>query len=102
MKVAIAGATGMVGGVMLQVLEERMGQLVDVLLPVASAKSMGKSVRFRGKDVPVIGMDQAVRTKPDIALFPACGSTSLEWAPKFAEQGTIVIDNSSAWLMDPE
>ncbi|MBP8824260.1 MAG: aspartate-semialdehyde dehydrogenase, partial [Flavobacteriales bacterium] len=83
-------------------LEERMGQLVDVLLPVASAKSMGKSVRFRGKDVPVIGMDQAVRAKPDIALFSAGGSTSLEWAPKFAEQGTIVIDNSSAWRMDPE
>lgn len=101
MKVAIAGATGMVGGVMLQVLEERMGALVDALLPVATEKSIGKKVRFRGKYISVVGMEEALRAKPDLALFSAGGGTSLEWAPKFAEAGTIVIDNSSAWRMDP-
>lgn len=102
MKVVIAGATGMVGGVMLQVLEERMGTWVDVLLPVATEKSVGKTVRFKGKEVAVIGMEEALRAKPDLALFSAGGGTSLEWAPKFAAAGTIVIDNSSAWRMDPD
>lgn len=102
MKVAIAGATGMVGGVMIQVLEERMGHLVDTLLPVATEKSIGKMIRFKGKDIPVVGMEEALRQKPDLALFSAGGGTSLEWAPKFAEAGTIVIDNSSAWRMDPD
>ncbi len=92
----------MVGGVMLQVLEERMGALVDVLLPVATEKSIGKTVRFKGKDIAVIGMEDAVRERPDLALFSAGGATSLEWAPRFAAAGTIVIDNSSAWRMDPE
>lgn len=102
MKVAIAGATGMVGGVMLQVLEERMGHRVDVLLPVASEKSIGKTVRFKGQEVPVVGMEEAVQAKPDIALFSAGGTTSLEWAPRFAAAGVVVIDNSSAWRMDPD
>jgi aspartate-semialdehyde dehydrogenase len=102
MKVVIAGATGMVGGVMLQVLEERMGTWVDVLLPVATEKSVGRTVRFKGKEVAVIGMEEALRAKPDLALFSAGGGTSLEWAPKFAAAGTIVIDNSSAWRMDPD
>ncbi|MFZ1665527.1 MAG: aspartate-semialdehyde dehydrogenase, partial [Flavobacteriales bacterium] len=100
MKVAVVGATGMVGGVMLKVLEERLGDQVDQLLPVASASSIGKTVSFLGKDIAVIGMAEAVQTKPDIALFSAGGGTSLEWAPKFAAAGTIVIDNSSAWRMD--
>lgn len=102
MKVAIVGATGMVGGVMLEVLEARMGDLVDHILPVATAGSIGKTVRFKGRDVAVIGMEEAIRAKPDVALFSAGGGTSLEWAPRFAEVGTIVIDNSSAWRMDPE
>lgn len=100
MKVAVVGSTGMVGGVMLKVLEERLGDQVDQLLPVASASSIGKTVSFLGKDIAVIGMAEAVQTKPDIALFSAGGGTSLEWAPKFAAAGTIVIDNSSAWRMD--
>ncbi|MCB0756986.1 MAG: aspartate-semialdehyde dehydrogenase [Flavobacteriales bacterium] len=100
MKVAVVGATGMVGGVMLKVLEERMGHLLDTVLPVASAGSIGKLVRFNGRDIPVIGMADAVQAKPDLALFSAGGGTSLEWAPKFADAGTIVIDNSSAWRMD--
>lgn len=102
MTIAVVGATGMVGGVMLQVLEERLGDAVDVLLPVASSRSVGKTVAFRGKQIPVIGMEEAVAARPDIALFSAGGSTSLAWAPKFAEVGTIVIDNSSAWRMDPD
>ena len=100
MKVAVVGATGLVGGVMLKVLEER-GFPVGELLPVASARSVGATVRFRGKDVPVIGMEEAVAKRPDIALFSAGGGTSLEWAPRFAEAGCTVIDNSSAWRMDP-
>jgi len=100
MKVAVVGATGMVGGVMLKVLEERLGHLVDTVLPVASAGSIGKMVRFNGRDIAVIGMAEAVQAKPDLALFSAGGGTSLEWAPKFADAGTIVIDNSSAWRMD--
>lgn len=100
MRIAVVGATGMVGGVMLQVLEERMGAAVDELIPVASEKSIGKTVRFRGREIAVAGMEDAVRARPDIALFSAGGGTSLEWAPKFAAAGTIVIDNSSAWRMD--
>ena len=100
MKVAVVGATGLVGGVMLKVLEER-GFSVRELLPVASARSVGSTVHFRGKDVPVIGMEEAVAARPDIALFSAGGGTSLEWAPRFAEAGCTVIDNSSAWRMDP-
>ena len=100
MKVAVVGATGLVGGVMLKVLEER-GFPVRELLPVASARSVGSTVHFRGKQVPVIGMEDAVAARPDIALFSAGGGTSLEWAPRFAEAGCTVIDNSSAWRMDP-
>jgi len=102
MKVAVIGATGMVGGVMLQVLEERLGAAVEELLPAASEKSAGKNVQFMGREVAVISVQEALDAKPDIALFSAGGATSLEWAPKFAEAGTIVIDNSSAWRMDPD
>lgn len=102
MKVAIVGATGMVGGVMLKVLEERLGHLVDSLIPVATAASIGKWVRFQGREVAVTGMEKALASRPDMALFSAGGGTSLEWAPKFAEAGTIVIDNSSAWRMAPD
>ncbi|MBK9275064.1 MAG: aspartate-semialdehyde dehydrogenase [Flavobacteriales bacterium] len=101
MKVAVVGATGLVGGVMLKVLEER-GFPVDELLAVASDRSAGRSVRFRGKDVPVIGMEAAIAARPAIALFSAGGATSLEWAPRFAEVGCTVIDNSSAWRMFPD
>ncbi|MEZ4790449.1 MAG: aspartate-semialdehyde dehydrogenase [Flavobacteriales bacterium] len=100
MKVAVVGATGMVGGVMLKVLEER-GFPVDVLLPVAS-EGRGRTVRFRGQDVPVIGMEAAIAQRPDLALFSAGGGTSLEWAPRFAEVGCTVIDNSSAWRMQAD
>lgn len=100
MKIAVVGATGMVGEVMLQVLEERNFPISELLL-VASEKSVGKKIRFKGKEHTVIGLQTAVDSKPDIALFSAGGSTSLEWAPKFAEVGTTVIDNSSAWRMDP-
>lgn len=106
MKVAVVGATGMVGGVMLKVLEERSrnaaGFPVDELLPVASERSTGRTIRFRGKAVPVIGMQAAIDARPDIALFSAGGGTSLEWAPRFAEVGCTVIDNSSAWRMYPD
>lgn len=101
MNVAVVGATGLVGGVMLKVLEER-GFPVDTLLAVASERSAGKSVYYRGKEIAVIGMEEAVAAKPDIALFSAGGATSLEWAPRFAEAGCTVIDNSSAWRMDPQ
>ncbi|WP_338732341.1 aspartate-semialdehyde dehydrogenase [Mangrovimonas cancribranchiae] len=99
MKVAVVGATGMVGEVMLKVLQERNFP-VDELIPVASEKSVGKTITFKDKDYSVVGLATAVGLKPDIALFSAGGSTSLEWAPKFAEVGTTVIDNSSAWRMD--
>ena len=99
MKVAVVGATGLVGGVMLKVLEERNFP-VEVLLAVATEKSVGTTVRFRGKDVVVVGMQAAIDARPDIALFSAGGGTSLEWAPRFAEVGCTVIDNSSAWRMD--
>ena len=100
MKVAVVGATGLVGTMMLKVLEERNFPLTR-LLPVASAKSVGREVFFQGKACPVLSMEEAVAEKPDIALFSAGGSVSLEWAPKFAEAGTTVIDNSSAWRRFP-
>lgn len=100
MKLAVVGATGMVGHVMLKVLEERNLHIDEILL-VASSRSVGKTLSFKGKPHPVIGLEQAVAAQPDLALFSAGGETSLEWAPKFAEAGTKVIDNSSAWRMDP-
>lgn len=100
MKVAVVGATGMVGRVMLQLLEERKFPVTE-LIPVASERSAGMLVDFNGKQYKVVTLNQAVALKPDVALFSAGGSTSLEWAPKFAEVGCRVIDNSSAWRMDP-
>jgi aspartate-semialdehyde dehydrogenase len=100
MKVAVVGATGLVGTKMLQVLAERQFP-VDELLPVASARSVGKEVIFKGKPYKVVSMEDAIKAKPNVAIFSAGGSTSLEWAPKFAEAGITVIDNSSAWRMDP-
>lgn len=99
MKVAVVGATGMVGNVMLQTLAERNFPVTE-LIPVASEKSVGKKITFKGKEYMVIGLKEAVARQPDIALFSAGGGTSLEWAPKFAEVGTTVVDNSSAWRMD--
>ena len=99
MKIAIVGATGLVGSVMLKVLEERNFPM-DELLLVASQRSVGKEILFKNKQIKVISIPDAITQKPDIALFSAGGSTSLEWAPKFAEVGTTVIDNSSAWRMD--
>lgn len=100
MKVAVVGATGLVGGKMLQVLAERNFPL-DELLVVASERSVGKKIEYRGKEYTVIGLEEAVKERPDIAIFSAGGGTSLEWAPRFAEVGTTVVDNSSAWRMDP-
>jgi aspartate-semialdehyde dehydrogenase len=100
MKIAVVGATGMVGEVMLQVLAERNFPVTE-LIPVASEKSIGKEIEFKGIKYKVVGMQTAVDMKADIALFSAGGETSLEWAPKFAAAGTTVIDNSSAWRMDP-
>jgi aspartate-semialdehyde dehydrogenase len=100
MKVAVVGATGLVGTVMLKVLEERNFPVTE-LIPVASERSVGKELEFKGKKYKVHSMQQAIAAKPAIALFSAGGSASLEWAPKFAEVGTTVIDNSSAWRMDP-
>ncbi len=100
MKVAVVGATGMVGEVMLQVLAERKFPVTE-LIPVASEKSVGKELEFNGITYKVVGLETAVAMKPDIALFSAGGQTSLDWAPKFAAAGTTVIDNSSAWRMDP-
>jgi aspartate-semialdehyde dehydrogenase len=100
MKIAVVGATGMVGEVMLQVLAERNFPVTE-LIPVASEKSVGKEIEFRGKTYKVVGLATAVAMKADIALFSAGGETSLEWAPQFAAAGTTVIDNSSAWRMDP-
>lgn len=99
MKVAVVGATGMVGEVMLEVLKERNFPITE-LIPVASEKSVGKVISFKSKDYKVVSLTTAVSMKPNIALFSAGGETSLEWAPKFAESGTTVIDNSSAWRMD--
>jgi len=99
MKVAVVGATGMVGEVMLQVLAERNFPVTELIL-VASEKSVGKEIEFKGKTYKVIGLQTAVDLKPEIAIFSAGGQTSLDWAPKFAAAGTTVIDNSSAWRMD--
>lgn len=101
MRVAVVGATGMVGEVMLNVLTERNFPITE-LIPVASERSVGKPVTFKDKVYTIISLEEAVNKRPDIALFSAGGSTSLEWAPKFAEVGTTVIDNSSAWRMDPD
>ena len=98
MRVAVVGATGLVGGVMLRVLEERNFP-VSELIPVASEKSVGKEVIFKGKSYKIVGMQEAVNLRPVFAIFSAGGGTSKEWAPKFAEGGTCVIDNSSAWRM---
>ncbi|QEC41648.1 aspartate-semialdehyde dehydrogenase [Pseudobacter ginsenosidimutans] len=100
MKVAVVGATGLVGTKMLQILAERNFPVTE-LLPVASERSVGKEVTYKGKAYKVVSMTDAIAAKPDVALFSAGGSTSLEWAPKFAEAGITVIDNSSAWRMDP-
>ena len=100
MKVAVVGVTGMVGQVMLKVLME-MGLPVTTLIPVASSRSKGSKIQFNGAEYPVLEMHEALKENPDIAIFSAGGSVSLEWAPKYAEQGTYVIDNSSAWRMDP-
>src|SRR6185436_10849959 len=100
MKLAIVGATGLVGQEILTVLEERNFQF-DELYLVASARNVGKELTYKGKKHVIKSMEEAVRLAPDIAIFSAGGDTSLEWAPKFAEAGTIVIDNSSAWRMDP-
>lgn len=98
MKIAIVGATGLVGSVLLKVLEERNFPC-DAIIPVASEKSMGKKVKFNDSEIEVMGMMQAISLKPDIAIFSAGGETSLKWAPEFAKAGTTVIDNSSAWRM---
>ncbi len=100
MKVAVVGATGLVGTVMLKVLEERNFPVTE-LIPVASERSVGKKITYKNAEYSVVGLETAVGMKPDVALFSAGGSTSLEWAPKFAEAGITVIDNSSAWRMDP-
>ncbi len=101
MKIAIIGATGMVGKVMLKVLEERNFPISE-LIPVASEKSVGKSIEYKESTYKVVGISDAISMKPDIALFSAGGDTSLKWAPKFAEAGTTVIDNSSAFRMDQD
>lgn len=100
MKIAVVGATGLVGQKMLQVLAERNFP-VSELIPVASEKSVGKSIQFKGREYKILSMTDAIALKPEIALFSAGGNTSKEWAPRFAEVGTVVIDNSSAWRMDP-
>ena len=99
MRVAVVGATGMVGNVMLQVLREQNFPITE-LIPVASEKSVGTKINFGGLEFSVVGLQTAVEMRPDIAIFSAGGDTSLEWAPKFADVGTTVIDNSSAWRMD--
>jgi aspartate-semialdehyde dehydrogenase len=100
MKVAVVGATGLVGTQMMKVLEERNFPVTE-FIPVASEKSVGKKVTFKGKEYSVVGMQTAIDMKPAIAVFSAGGGTSKTWAPKFAEAGTIVVDNSSAWRMEP-
>jgi aspartate-semialdehyde dehydrogenase len=101
MKVAVVGATGLVGTKMLQVLQERKFPVTE-LIPVASEKSVGKEIEFAGKKYKVVGMQTAIDMQPAVALFSAGGTTSLEWAPRFAAAGITVIDNSSAWRMDPD
>ncbi|MEN0055994.1 MAG: aspartate-semialdehyde dehydrogenase [Mucilaginibacter sp.] len=100
MKVAVVGATGLVGTKMLQVLAERNFPVTE-LIPVASEKSIGKEITFKGKQFKVVSVEDAIKMKPDVAIFSAGGSTSLQQAPLFAAAGTTVIDNSSAWRMDP-
>ena len=100
MKIALVGATGMVGQIMLKVLEERDFP-ISKLIPVASERSVGKTVNFKGVEYNIVSIESAINEKADIALFSAGGEISLKWAPKFADQDTIVIDNSSAWRMDP-
>ena len=100
MKVAVVGATGMVGNVMMKVLREKSFPITE-MIPVASEKSVGKKIDFGGLECTVVSLQTAMEMKPDIAIFSAGGSTSLEWAPKYAEAGITVIDNSSAWRMDP-
>lgn len=100
MKVAVVGATGLVGSVMIKVLEERKFPVTE-FIPVASEKSAGKMLSFRGKEYRIHTLQEAVNAAPELAIFSAGGSVSLEWAPKFAEKGTTVVDNSSAWRMDP-
>ena len=100
MKLAVVGATGMVGKVMLKILSERNFPLSE-LIPVASERSVGKKINYQGDSFEVLGLSTAISMAPDIALFSAGSDISLEWAPKFAEAGTVVIDNSSAWRMDP-
>ena len=100
MRLAIVGATGLVGQELLKVIDER-GFSYDELLLVASSRNVGKKMTFQGKEHTIISMDDAVAAAPDVAIFSAGGGTSLDWAPKFAEKGTVVIDNSSAWRMDP-
>ena len=101
MRIAVVGATGMVGQIILKVLAERNFPVTEIL-PVASEKSVGKKVPFGGREWTVVSLEDAVAAKPDLALFSAGGATSLEWAPKFAQVGTRVVDNSSAWRMDPD
>lgn len=101
MKIALVGATGMVGEIMLKVLAERDFPVTE-LIPVASERSIGKEVEFKGKKYTIKSMEDAIAMKPEIALFSAGGTISLQWAPKFAEAGTTVIDNSSAWRMNPD
>lgn len=101
MKLAVVGATGLVGSEILKVLKERDFQY-DELMLVASERSAGKQIDYNGKTYTIIGMEEAIKQQPDVAIFSAGGSTSLEWAPKFEEAGTIVIDNSSAWRMNPK
>ena len=99
MKVAVVGVTGVVGTVLVKLLEEREFPVSEII-PVASEKSVGNKIMFKGQDYKIVSLDDAVNMKPDIALFSAGGSISLEWAPKFAKEGTRVVDNSSAWRMD--
>jgi len=101
MKVAVVGATGLVGGVMMKVLEERNFPVTE-FMAVASERSVGTKVKFRGQEYSVIGMEEAIAARPDLALFSAGGSTSLAFAPRFAEAGAVVVDNSSAWRMEPD
>jgi aspartate-semialdehyde dehydrogenase len=100
MKVAVVGATGLVGTKMLQILSERNFPVTE-MIPVASERSVGKEIEFKAKKYKVVGMEAGIAAQPAVALFSAGGSTSLEWAPKFAEAGITVVDNSSAWRMDP-
>ena len=99
MKVAVVGVTGVVGTVLLKLLEEREFPVSEII-PVASEKSVGNKIIFKGQDCKIVSLDDAVNMKPDIALFSAGSSISLDWAPKFAKGGTRVVDNSSAWRMD--